>query len=57
MATLIIVIGVALLLVILGGAVLVVTVSTRERSGSRFRLPGFGRFETTDGDGPPAPLQ
>jgi hypothetical protein len=54
MATWIIIIGVAMAVATLGGALLIVVVSTREPSGRARRLPGLGRFASpASGSGPP----
>ena len=52
MATWIILIGVVLLVLILGGAVLVVMVLTREKAPN-IRLPGLNRLDRPEADDAP----
>lgn len=54
MATWIILIGAVLLALILGGAVLVVMVFTREKTPS-IRLPGLNRIDRPEADDAPTP--
>jgi hypothetical protein len=55
MATLIILIGAAVAVLILGGALLIVLASTREKTGRGRRLPGFSRIASPDSEEPVDP--